>query len=144
MIFDKILLPVDFSPSSDRALGYAIEVSQENNAELIVLYAFRLIHQFPLPLTINRVDIKKELEKRATLNFQQWDRQLNQLGLHYSFISEVGFVNERILSTVNSRNVDLVILCDGIQKKMMEMDIHGQQRLIQSLSCPVMFLPAIA
>ncbi|MEL7003947.1 MAG: universal stress protein [Bacteroidota bacterium] len=141
MNFDKILLPVDFSPASDRALSYAIQVSQQHDAELILLHAFRLIHQFPLPSTINRVDIKRELERRATLNFAEWDKQLNHLGLHYSFVSEVGFVDERIVSTVNTRNISLVILYDEIQKKVMEMDANGQERLIRALHCPVMLLP---
>ncbi len=142
MMFDKILFPTDFSESSNKALGFAIEVSQYNQAELVVLYAFRLINGPELSQSINRVDLKREIEKKAILDFKPWDKRLNKVGLDYSFLSEVGFLNDRILSTVQSKNIDLVILCDEVQKKVEEKDGGGRERFIHELQCPVMLIPS--
>ena len=40
-IIERILVPVDFSPSSDAALDYALKVADECGAEVEVLYVWR-------------------------------------------------------------------------------------------------------
>src|SRR5690348_1445779 len=41
MSIEKILVPIDFTPSSDAALAYALALADETGAEVEVLYVWR-------------------------------------------------------------------------------------------------------
>ena len=141
-LFRRILFPTDFSENSLRALEYALLMTEKNEAELMILYTYRLINNEYNLDTKNRVALKKELEAQAGLVFDRLDRELLSLsGITYTLLSEIGFVADRILANVDNYNIDLIILCDNMQKRLQEKPEKSHEGLIHKISCPIMLVP---
>ncbi len=137
-MFRKILYPTDFSENSVRAMAYAVKMSQANNAELIILYTYRLINNGDS----DDVSHRNNLAEMGRSEFEKVDNGfLKSSGVNYSFLSEVGFIVDRILANTIENKVDLVILCDDVNKKIEHKSEKGQQKLLKRIGCPVMLVP---
>lgn len=139
-LFRKILYPIDFSNKSLQGLNYVLKLSEINNAELILLHAYRLLGAGAS--TENLVAAKKMVENNANLAFQKLDSDLlKDSAIRYSFISEVGFLSDRIVSNIKLYEIDLVVLCTEMQKTIIEKSDHEYKSLVNALSCPLMLMP---
>ncbi|MEP2771503.1 MAG: universal stress protein [Fulvivirga sp.] len=139
-LFKKILYPTDFSNKSLQGLNYVLKLSEINNAELILLHAYRLLGAGAS--TENLVAAKKMVEDNANLAFQKLDSDLlKDSQIRYSFISEVGFLSDRIVSNIKLYEIDLVVLCTEMQKTIIEKSDHEYKSLVNALSCPLMLMP---
>ena len=139
-LFRKILYPTDFSNTSVRGLNYVLQLSELNNAELVLLHAYRLTGASAT--SENLVAAKRMVENNAQLAFEKLDKEhLKDSPIKYSFISEVGFLSDRIVSNIKSYNIDLVILCSEMQNLIIEKSDHEYKHLVNALSCPLMLMP---
>lgn len=137
-MFERILYPTDFSENSVKAMEYAVKVSQANNAELIILYTYRLINNGHSDDIVHR----NNLTELGRNEFEKVDNAfLGSSGVNYTFRSEVGFIVDRILANTVENNVDLVILCDDVNKKIESKAEKGQEKLMKRINCPVMLVP---
>ena len=137
-MFRRILYPTDFSENSVRTMAYAIKMSQASNAELIILYTYRLINNGDS----DDVSHRNNLAELGRNEFKKVDNDiLKSSGVNYSFLSEVGFIVDRILANTIENEVDLVILCDDVNKKIEHKSEKGHQKLLKRIGCPVMLVP---
>ena len=143
--YKRVLFPIDFSEDSIRALDDVITICQENNSELFILYAYRLIDSIQGRENTSRVSLKREIDRYAADQFSQLERNvLCNSGVKYSFLSEVGFLNDRILFNAKSLNVDLIVIGAKMQERMHEKSISSEAEFVDKLTCPVMLIPATA
>ena len=107
----KILVPIDFSPSSHAALEAATELAEKFHAELFLL---NVIPQFPtvaLPETVSESAIIDAAKKEATGHFAKSQANLDAKGLKATTRVEVGEdVAGSILEAIDREHIDLVVI----------------------------------
>ena len=67
----RILVPVDFSPPSENALDYAIELARTASAEVIVLHAYPVVLLGYLDVAWGTVDIMGSILNAANESMQR-------------------------------------------------------------------------
>ena len=74
--FQRILVPVDFQPLSQKALQYADELAAQSNATLTILHALELppTHDWDAPAT--RSEALATLRKHALASLTSWTEAL--------------------------------------------------------------------
>lgn len=107
MTIEKILVPVDFSPSSDAALDYALAVADGCGAEVEVLYVW-CPQDGATPIEIF-ADTPEGLAMEARLSAAEWKHPARVSG-RLEFGGEPSLV---ILSILERETFDLVIMGAG-------------------------------
>ena len=143
IMFKRILCPTDFSKSSDEAVSTALEIASLLKCELIVLYAYRLVLNDDKRDNLNKVLFKREQEAMAEKKFQGLRQACPGFsGIECTFLSEVGFVSERISSTISTSHIDLLVLSSSIQRKLKEQGGDDEGELSLYFRCPVLLVPS--
>ena len=107
----RILCPIDFSPSSESALGYAVKLAQEAQARLAVL------HVLELPPELSEYSEAMDLARYRDLRFQEAWLRLTRLiktvvgetTLAHELIL-VGKPYKEILEVASSEAADLIVI----------------------------------
>ena len=128
MLQSSALLPMDFSAASLDAVNGAVQFCKENDLELIILHTYRLIRE-PNTSQEEGVSIKEHFDKRAQHEFHKIQEQvLNRELVPYQFISEVGFIDDRIAYNLKKRPVEVILLGKPMLKQLLPiMDCHDNQ-----------------
>ena len=110
----KILLPIDFSETSDNAFVYAIEIAKIFKAELVLLHTFELpiVESQSLPLnyamiyeTIELTNFEYFKEKMPQLHTIAEERNLNHLLMSHILMD--GDLVYNIKKVIKQENIDL-------------------------------------
>jgi nucleotide-binding universal stress UspA family protein len=147
----KILLPIDFSSSSDEALAMATALAQSFGAEL------HLLHVVPMLPVINGVDnfpqmqssleatFMEESKHRAEQSMKKCIGPLIYLGVKASSTTEIGAdVVDNILAAIESQQIDmLVISTHGISGWRPLVFGSIAEKLIRLVRCPLMLLRSV-
>lgn len=114
----KILVPVDFSEPSKKAVTYGLSLAEQFNARLILAHivpeSTALLYAFPTELP----DVEKDQYAKAKYEIEKLvpsDRAANS---NLVTIVKVGHVEAELLGIVNDEGVDLVVL-----------GTHGRRRI---------------
>ena len=119
----RALYPTDFSEDSLRRISDAVAFCIQNKAELVVLYAYRLINR--QSSKSNGYSLKKDMDFNASETFKSIeDNYLKELPINYRLLSEVGFVDDRIAHSIKKHDIDNILLCrslyDQLENKIIE------------------------
>ncbi|MTI21771.1 universal stress protein [Fulvivirga sp. RKSG066] len=142
-LFRKILYPIDFSDASVKALHYVVKLSEVSCADLILLHTYRL---FGADATNhNLAEAKHMLENNAQMAFEKIEEEmLKHSSVQCSFHSEVGFISDRIISSIEPLNIDLIILCTNIHQQIMGKSDNEYNGLVSKVKCPIMLMPSLS
>ena len=108
---EKILCPVDFSQSSERALNNAIKVARVFKSKLFIINVFE-----PLSENFSRrlnIDTKEENDKLEAENRKQYDdflSKFNFIDVDYKVSSLSGNPNELISEFASLNSIDLIFI----------------------------------
>ena len=106
----KILVPVDFSPSSREALEAATGLAEKFNAELYLLHVIPEFSNAVLPETVKQEDLIEAERKAATERFEISKKALDGKGVKCTVSVEVGGdVAGTILDAIERENADLLV-----------------------------------
>lgn len=136
-LYANILFPIDFSDDSTQHFSKALNLALENKAELTVLYAFRIIKEEG---TINNdvIELKYREESDAKQKFASMsDSLLRNHQLKTSFLCEIGFFLDRIMATVRSNRIDLVLISKSMDVLLKKETKNYKDVLSNSLSCKI-------
>ena len=141
-----ILLPTNFSPHSEQAMQFAINIAKLSNAKIIVSHCF-----FVPNLDINTpVDILEELYVQNKKDADQLLTQCCQnIALHKNnegvpipttFISEQNLPYSHVRKIVEEHTVDLIVM--GIETKKHLFELLGSTALhvANTSTCPVLLV----
>jgi len=143
IIFHKILFPTDFSKNSFQNIAFAINLAKQNKAELIILYAYRLI-KVDSDDQNEMVDLKTKFETEAKLKFNKWKESiLDSAQINFSFSCDIGFLSDRIISNVNKNKIDLVVISNKM-KPFIEEKVNNSSEISNNIACSVLILPELA
>jgi len=127
----NILVPVDFTPASERAAHYALAMAREHNAALTMVH---VIERWPAEAQADRARVMQGLRERMEALAGEQVK-----GLRCSFRIEVGRVVETILYTANGVDADLVVMGvrprTGLLNRLMWPHAY---EIVREAACPVL------
>ncbi len=111
MTAKHILLPTDFSEHADHAVNYAIELAQQLQAQLTLIY---VIHLTPLVMgdvgASTLLPYLADLENDAHERMQALLKRVHEKGIQGETAVVQGVPFQTIVDTAASRGIDLIIM----------------------------------
>jgi nucleotide-binding universal stress UspA family protein len=107
----KILVPIDFSPSSHAALDAATELAEKFHAEIYLLNVIPAFPNVSLPDSITETAVVEKAKKEANERFAVSQAALGKKGIIVTSAVEVGNdVAGNILEAIERENADLLVI----------------------------------
>ncbi len=107
----KILLPIDFSPSSQAALDMAADLAQHFHAELHLVNVIPFFPATTLPDFVPEAAFLEESRARAMRNLASCHKALAERGVKSTSTVEVGNdVVGNIMEVVDREHIDMLVI----------------------------------
>lgn len=138
----KVLIPVDFSERSIRAIEHSIRICKENKAEMILYNSF-IRPQDGKNLSAYEVEHHKRLkQEKIAENFNEISKKIEGLkDCNYKFVSEPGISLQSIEKAFKTMDVDLMVLATHGVRGIELMWGSKTTNLISRLKGPILVLP---
>lgn len=141
VVFKRILCPIDFSPSSLQALGFALDLARQSNGKLTLLNVVEWLAEddpmvsahFNVPEV--RGHMREEAERRLDALVAAESRTWCEIDNVVAF----GRAHHVVLRTAEMKSADLIVM--GAQGRGgMELALFGSttQQVLRGASCPVL------
>ncbi|MDQ7028237.1 MAG: universal stress protein [Anaerolineae bacterium] len=142
--YKKIVVPIDGSGWSERAIPHAVDIARNNNSELILLHVFKppaneYIGEIALA---NQEEQLQQLREEAKQHLMALRNQIRseKVTARVQFIEGTG-VASIICDYINGEDVDLVVMSShgrtGIRRWLFG---SVAQKVMQDVSVPVMLI----
>jgi nucleotide-binding universal stress UspA family protein len=119
----QILVPVDFTETSDRALDYAVEVARKFDASITVLHAYQIpVYGFPEGAYITSADVASQLSTAAQGRLDAMVESQKLAGVPMVSLLRDGVAWEEINTVAQENKADLIII-----------GTHGRRGLARAL-----------
>jgi nucleotide-binding universal stress UspA family protein len=134
--FDRILVPVDFTDISKRAIDYARAIARRHESSIVVAHVAEelSLHTQPEVVWFEQLSVRKPAEE----NLQEWGRELESGGLKARTEFLTGAIQEEVLNVAERDASDLIVLGthgrEGIQRLFFGSDAEG---LYRHAKCPI-------
>jgi nucleotide-binding universal stress UspA family protein len=143
VIFQRILVPTDFSEISQRALEYAKTIAKQDSSELLLVHVNPSINLITPPEAAWIDESAVQAQKEEQL--EQSGAALRSEGYRAQAISLTGPLYDEIFSTVKQYKVDLIVLGThgkkGLERLMLGSDAEA---VLRHAGCPVLSVgPAV-
>ncbi len=140
---EKILVPVDFSDHSKRALTYAVDFAKQFNAKIYLIYVVEPAI-YPADFSMGQVSLPAvdvEMNKRA----EEELHNLAKTEVHSSFLAEIiiktGKPFVEINETALEKDIDLIIIAThghtGVEHLLFG---STAEKVVRKAPCPVLTL----
>lgn len=107
----KLLVPIDFTDTSDRALDYAIELAQKVGAEIVVMHAYELpIYGFPDGAMIATADVATKISAAAQAALDQAVSSRSGRGVQLSSVLRDGVPWEEVATIAEEVDADIIVI----------------------------------
>jgi nucleotide-binding universal stress UspA family protein len=138
----KILLPIDFSPSSQAALEMAADLARHFQAEL---YLVNVIPEFPtttIPDLIPEAAFLEKAREYAEIHLSKCQTSLVTRGVKSTFSVEVGNdVVGNIMEVVNREHIDMIVISThGISGWHPLVFGSIAEKVVKLAQCPLLLL----
>jgi nucleotide-binding universal stress UspA family protein len=139
----KILVPLDYSKASLRAVSYTLELAKSIGAEVVIHHAiFPFIiteDYFEYSVIENSINTKKEKLQKFIKNLAKKE---SSLGVKISDSCSVGLPCQSILEVTKNQKIDLIVLGTGGTKDFNQVIIGSKTaNIISNSTVPVLLLP---
>jgi len=119
----RILVPVDFTETSDRALGYAIELARKFEATITVMHAYQIpVYGFPDAAYITASEIATQISNAAQTRLDAIIETNKTSGVQMNAILRDGVPWEEVNNVAAETHADLIII-----------GTHGRRGLARAL-----------
>ena len=140
----KILVPTDFSDSSDKALRQGIDIARQYDAELWVLHVVPLeltyaLSDYSIPMKVLETFEKQQAEGA----FQSMKQQLAKVpggeGLKITLDVARGIAYEEILGHAKAHGIDLIVIASLGKSGLAKYFVGSVARnVLKKAVCPVL------
>ncbi|HRJ30401.1 MAG TPA: universal stress protein [Cyclobacteriaceae bacterium] len=135
-----ILCALDFSEASENVIQEAFKLAAKNKTNLIVLFTYRLLQRKGESLA----EYRKGVEAKAKTDFETLLANIkNRIEVPFEFITEIGFLSDRIEFYIRRNKVEAVILCEKLAESINEQQEQSLESFITSLKIPVVIIPEV-
>ena len=138
----KILVPIDFSPSSHQALEAATELAEKFGSKLYLLHVVPEYPGYALPESVSQQSIISDGKQKAEEYFQVSLAGLKAKGIDATSHVEVGSdVAGSILDAIERENADLVVITThGHSGWYPQVFGSVAEKVTKLVQCPVLLL----
>ena len=134
---NKILVPVDFSDLSKKALGYAVQFAEHKGGRIVLLHVVE-----PRP----RRERQPKVDQRDGSRLDEAERKLLELGEHelgsvltYDIRVQTGKPYREIVNAAKALSVDLIVMATrgstGVRRAL---EGSTAERIVRHAPCPVL------
>lgn len=137
--FERILVPTDFSETSERALEYAKAIARQDNSQLLLVHVNPPINFInpPEAAWVNVSEVQSAEEERL----EQSGAALRSEGYRARTISPTGALCDELLAAVKQNAVDLIVLGThgrkGYDRLLLGSDAEA---VLRQAHCPVLLV----
>ncbi|MFA6469636.1 MAG: universal stress protein [Bacteroidota bacterium] len=141
----KILVPIDFSDHSKKALRYALPFALQFKAELVLMYVVEPTI-YPSDFGFGQVgfpDVEKELHEKAKTELQELLKTSVPETVNSSSVVSTGIPFVEITTYAQAENIDLIIVATH-GRTGVEHILFGStaEKIIRKAPCPVLVVRA--
>lgn len=141
----RILVPIDFSPSTDAILNVAASAAEAMDAELYLLHVARPEPEFvsyePGPESVREAVAKETAALHHKLH--ELEKTLSARGIRTSALMIQGYTVEKILQEMNRLGADLVIMGSHGRGALYNMLLGSvSEGVLRKSKRPVLIVPA--
>jgi hypothetical protein len=130
-----VLCLIDFSEASGHALKWAGLEASKQDAQLVVLYPYRLTQ---LRGKEGLVKLRQGIDTEAIVNFEKIAREnLHDIPVKYEFKPEVGFMTDRVYAHSHQTEFSMLV----ISKHMAMNNRESIGELIDLVKFPLVIIP---
>lgn len=131
----RILLPVDFSGTSRKALAYAVSFAKQFNADVLLLHVIEPALTTPQMETIPARAFGREHREDCAEELMAWQREFQPVA---AAVVREGTPYREIVAFARENGIDLIIL--GTQGLTGLAHIFGStaERVVRQAPCPVL------
>jgi nucleotide-binding universal stress UspA family protein len=108
--FRQILVPTDFSPSSEAAIEVAITLAQRFEAELTLLHVWQLPVYPYMQSMMSSAELANAVERGATEAIEGLAQRVRNRLPGAKVLLKMGLPWQGVLDAVKSQNIDLVVM----------------------------------
>jgi nucleotide-binding universal stress UspA family protein len=139
MRFNRILVPIDFSPPSLKAIPYALAISRQFGAEVHLLHVTDVTQQPPPSLLTLPVVPQAEWDQRFLKRLKALVLKYRTDGRVSALEPRTGVAYEEICAAARELNADLVVLATHGYTGYKRMFLGSTaERVVQHSHCPVL------
>jgi nucleotide-binding universal stress UspA family protein len=136
----QLLVPIDFTETSDRALDYAVALAKKLGAKITVMHAYELpIYGFPDGALVATVDVATRISQAAQEGLTAAVEKRKSSGVEMRAILRDGPPVEEIATVAEDVKADLVVLGThgrrGLRRAIMG---SVAEEVIRELTVPVL------
>jgi nucleotide-binding universal stress UspA family protein len=136
----QILVPIDFTETSERALDYAVELAQKLGARITIMHAYELpIYGFPDGALVASVDVATRISAASQEGLQAALDKRKDCGVELRAILRDGPPADEIATVAEETGADLVVLGThgrrGLRRAIMG---SVAEEVIRACQCPVL------
>ncbi len=107
----KILVPTDFTETSDKALDFAIELAQKFNASITVMHAYEIpIIGFPDGSLVATADIASRIQEAGRTGLDAAVKARNARGVTLESLLREGNAAEEICTVAAELPADMIVI----------------------------------
>lgn len=144
-LFERILVPVDFSPHSEKAVEAALDVARALGAEVQLLHVYGIpigvaapgIYDTALPM-----NVLNDLRDSAAKALDEWVGRFGDRGVKVSALLREGVPARTILDTAQEIGAGLIVMgtrgLSGLKHVLLG---SVAERTIRHATCPVLAVP---
>ena len=151
-LFEKILVPVDFSPCSEEAFRMGLALARQFQAEVLLLHvvdtkSLGALNVLGLALPSEEVVQKKRLHHQARLSARRLLQFEEAKGVKVRRLLAAGSPFVEIARAARSEKVDLVVMGSyGGQAGNVDKIFFGStaEKVVRTAGCPVLCVPLAA
>jgi nucleotide-binding universal stress UspA family protein len=138
----KILVPIDFSPSSHQAMEAATELAEKFGSKLYLLHVVPEYPGYALPESVSQESIISDGRKKAEEHFEVSLAGLRAKGVEATAQVEVGSdVAGNILEAIDREHADLVVFTThGHSGWYPQVFGSVAEKLTRLVQCPILLL----
>jgi universal stress protein A len=144
-MYERILLPIDFSEQSKTTVSYAKRIALKNKSTIYLLHVFQVPDYIVMPYprhAENSAEVEAQLsaaEQVAAKHLDALKLELGEQGINTVSILRVGYPFEEIVEMANYYHVDLIVIGShgrsGIARLLLG---STAERVVEHASCPVL------
>lgn len=106
-----ILVPTDFSPTSEGALQAGVNLARRYGASLMLLHVYQVpIYSFPDGAYVSPANLAVELSDAGQRGLDALVKRLSHHGLPITAMLREGNADEEIRRVVQEQNIDMVVV----------------------------------
>ncbi|MEA1935948.1 MAG: universal stress protein [Thermodesulfobacteriota bacterium] len=143
-MFEKILLPTDFSDVAEKALAFVKQLKDAGTKEVVVLHVIKkdridVIAQYGSIRDFREVE--DEVEGEARKKTGRIEKELKETGFQVKVRIETGFPFSEILRVENEENVSVIVIGSHGMSNIKEILLGSvSERVIRKAKKPVLVI----